>query len=273
MDRTTTSQSQVNHIGSDGASNPMESSTGRMEFENVSNTKPDNARMGLGSLVHEKDSDETLEISMSSFPLLPQSYPKHKANQPCRVSINLWPRRGVGATSVDDPNRRPSPSDEVALFEYEPLQEINNVSDAVKVEVALDSGSVAHTTQPSNMPKATTITPNASGRHFTGAGGDVIERHGSATTKMTGTKGSVACNWELADVTRSLNSVSLICGAEQGPGKADVLFTNKKGVVVPPGAVEEILQKYKPIAEYSRKGGLYIAEMTLSGFTRQGQGA
>ena len=65
VDRTTTSQSQVNHIGSDGASNPMESSTGRMEFENVSNTKPDNARMGSGSLVHEKDSDETLKISMS----------------------------------------------------------------------------------------------------------------------------------------------------------------------------------------------------------------
>ena len=48
-----------------GALESMESSTGRMEFENVSNTKPDNARMGSGSLVHEKDSDETLKISMS----------------------------------------------------------------------------------------------------------------------------------------------------------------------------------------------------------------
>ena len=89
---------------------------------------------------------------------------------------------------------------------------------------------------------------------------------------MTGSKGAVGCPWDLADVTRSLNSVSQTCGPEDGNGKADVLFTNKKGVVVPPGMVDKILEMCTPIAEYPRKGGLYIAEMTLSGFTRQGQG-
>ena len=121
------------------------------------------------------------------------------------------------------------------------------------------------------MPRSVEITPNNTGRHFIGAGGDTIQRHGAATTLMTGTHGSVGCNWDLADVTRSLNSVSRICGPEAGSGKADILFTNKKGVVVPRGAVDEILKKYKPIVEYPRKGGLYIGKMTLSGFTRQGQ--
>ena len=50
-----------------------------------------------------------------------------------------------------------------------------------------------------------------------------------------------------------------------------VLFNNKIGVVVPPGVINKILKKITPIAEYPREGGLYCADMTLSGFTRQGQ--
>ena len=50
----------------------------------------------------------------------------------------------------------------------------------------------------------------------------------------------------------------------------DVLFTNQLGVVVPAGVVDEILKRVKPIATYPRKGNLYCAKMTTSGFPRQG---
>ena len=51
------------------------------------------------------------------------------------------------------------------------------------------------------------------------------------------------------------------------------MFNNKRGVVVPPGVVEKVLKMLdiEPITEYQRDGGLYIAEMELSDFIRQGQ--
>ena len=77
----------------------------------------------------------------------------------------------------------------------------------------------------------------------------------------------------MAGVTRTLNSVSQICGPEKGPAKYDVLFNNEKAVVVPAGIVNAILKKTKPLAQYDREGGLYTAEVTLSGFARQGRKA
>ena len=71
-------------------------------------------------------------------------------------------------------------------------------------------------------------------------------------------------NWNAADVTRPLHAVSQVAGPEDGEGKHDVLFNNKRCVVVPPGIVEKILKVIQPITEYKRKGGLYLAEMELS---------
>jgi len=50
-----------------------------------------------------------------------------------------------------------------------------------------------------------------------------------------------------------------------------VLFTNKKCVAVPPGIVDEIMKKTKAVVEYERSGGLYLADLEMSSFTRQGQ--
>ena len=83
--------------------------------------------------------------------------------------------------------------------------------------------------------------------------------------------GEVACKWQCADVTRARHSIATITGAPEGEGKHDVLFNNKVGVVVPPGFVDEILKHVTPIIEYQREGNLYLAEMTVSGFTRQGR--
>ena len=58
-----------------------------------------------------------------------------------------------------------------------------------------------------------------------------------------------------------------MAGSVEQP-KQDILFNAAKCVVVPPGIVDEILKRIKPIAEYPREGNLYVAHMRMSSFTR-----
>ncbi len=74
-------------------------------------------------------------------------------------------------------------------------------------------------------------------------------------------------------MARPLHSVSCITGAPEGPGDQDVLFNNRRCVVVPPGVVERILREVTPVMEYKREGNLYLAELTMSAFGRPGQEA
>ena len=127
--------------------------------------------------------------------------------------------------------------------------------------------------RPNDLPSDSRPETNLSGRHFVGAKGDRIDKYGTCDTKLTTKHGVVGCRWQLADVTRPLHSVSRVTGPEEGPGKQDVLFNNKRCVVVPPGIVEEIQKKVAPVMEYKREGNLYLAEMAMSSFGRQGQGA
>ena len=72
-------------------------------------------------------------------------------------------------------------------------------------------------------------------------------------------------------MTRALHSVSEIAGPEGHlTGYQDVLFNNRRCCVVPPGIVDLIMSKAKAVAEYKRSGGLYLADITLSSFARQG---
>ncbi len=73
----------------------------------------------------------------------------------------------------------------------------------------------------------------------------------------------------MAEVARPLHSVSKIAGPVEAP-KQDVLFCASKCVVVPPGIVDRILQHVKPLMTYERRGGLYVADLELSDFARQG---
>ena len=66
--------------------------------------------------------------------------------------------------------------------------------------------------------------------------------------------------------------MSTVSGPHDGPGQQDVLFNNKTCDVVPPGVVERIMGEVLAVAEYPREGNLYVAEMELSGFARQGAG-
>ncbi len=141
----------------------------------------------------------------------------------------------------------------------------------VKVRPAMDSGAVANVLNPKDLPSDAEPVPNTSGKHFVGAKGDTIEKYGTCDTICETDHGMVGCHWQLADVTRPLHSVSQVTGPKDGPGKQDVLFNNRRCVVVPPGVVDEILKKIKPVMEYPREGNLYVADATLSAFHRQGQ--
>jgi hypothetical protein len=158
-----------------------------------------------------------------------------------------------------------------AIYDEEEDHTLAAVAERVMIRPAMDSGSVANVLHPSDLPAGAEPAPNTTGRHFAGAGGGRIERFGTCETLLEGEHGAVTCKWQLADVTRPLHSVGQVTGPVDGPGKTDVLFNNERCVVVPPGIVAEILKKVKPIAEYKREGNLYVADMTMSGFTRQGQ--
>ncbi len=74
----------------------------------------------------------------------------------------------------------------------------------------------------------------------------------------------------MANVNRALHSVSTVTGPADGPGRQDVLFNNRTCAVVPPGIVDGILEKVKPVASYPRLGNLYVAKMKMRPFGRQG---
>ncbi len=155
--------------------------------------------------------------------------------------------------------------------EYGDEELIAGIQDEVKVKVAIDSGAVAPVVNPEDLPAGCQVVKDTSGKDFVGAGGERIRKYGTAKTIMCGKHGRVQCDWRVADVTRPLHSVSHVTGPEEHPvGYQDVLFNNKKCVVVPPGVVERILATITPVAEYTRTGGLYLAEMTMSSFARQG---
>ena len=161
------------------------------------------------------------------------------------------------------------------LFEEEADAGFIGAVERVRIRPAMDSGSTAHVLHPDDLPDNVEIKPNVTGKHFKGANDSVIENYGTCETVLESDLGKVGCSWTLAGVPRSLRSVSAVAGPAGGPSKAkqDVLFNNDLCVVVPPGIVNEILKRVKPVARYDREGNLYAGEMTMSSFPRQGQGS
>ncbi len=157
-------------------------------------------------------------------------------------------------------------------MEEQDAEALANVNEKkVKVKVALDSGAVRNVMAPGDIPAGVTLKPNESGKHFVGAGGDTIINHGECTTMMETSKGNqFGCLWKVADVTRPLHAVAQITGPADGAGTHDVLMNNRRDIVVQPGVVDKIMKVIAPIVEYERQGNLYMAEMTMSDFIRQG---
>ena len=154
---------------------------------------------------------------------------------------------------------------------------IDNVVAVVKeakIPVAMDSGSCENVIHPDDLPEGFKVIPNAPDvQHFKGANDSHIERYGTIETVMRQDgKQPIRGDWVGADVSRALHSVSKVCGKPTAP-KQDVLFDADNCFVVAPGIVKQIMKQIKAIAEYQRLGGLYVAEMTVSSFTRPGASA
>ncbi len=147
---------------------------------------------------------------------------------------------------------------------------IANTESSTRIRVAMDSAAVDNVIHPDELPGDMEYEPNTSGQHFRGANNAHIENFGSCRTRLTSARGDVGCDWRMADVSRPLHSVAKVTGPKGGRGKQDVLFDNDKCFVVAPGTVKKIMKSIQAVAEYEREGNLYVADMTLSGFTRQG---
>ena len=89
----------------------------------------------------------------------------------------------------------------------EQTDELNIIRDTTTVKVAMDSGAVKHVTHPSTLPSSTIINPNQTGRHFSGASGETIEKYCDCmTTMITKTGTEIAMPWTVADVARLLQT-------------------------------------------------------------------
>ncbi len=172
--------------------------------------------------------------------------------------------------TLDEPEAKARQVPALGFIMEEDEGMLGAATEEVTIRAAADSGAVANVIHPAELPCDASPEPNTTGRHFVGANNTRIEKFGSCKTKLVSEHGAVGCDWMLADVSRPLHSVSTITGPEDGPPKQDFLFNNRRGVVVPPGIVDEILKKIAPITEYKREGNLYIGEFKMSSFTRQG---
>ena len=175
------------------------------------------------------------------------------------------------AQQIENPEKKSAGTINL-VYDEEEDEMLAAAVEKVTIRPAMDSGSVANVVHPKELPAGVEPRPNTTGRHFVGANLSKIEHYGTCETKLEGDYGVVGCNWNLADVSRPLHSVSAVTGPKEGPPKEDVLFNNQRCVVMPPGVVDEILKKYNPVMEYPREGNLYIGEMEMSAmdFGRQG---
>ena len=64
----------------------------------------------------------------------------------------------------------------------EECDQINAICDKTTRRVAIDSGAVKHILRPTILPCRLSIVPNSTGKHFSGAGGEAIERFGECIT-------------------------------------------------------------------------------------------
>ena len=158
-------------------------------------------------------------------------------------------------------------------------EEILASTDEVDIDVALDSGAVAHTAGPKDLPGNTPVVQPEDGklRNFVAANNTKIKNYGKAELTMVQDGGPDINNvFQVADVSRPLHSAGTICDTDK-----EILFTKGEAVVVPEGALSRFLGSIRQLAKYPRKGGLYVARMraknprpkaaTAAGFGRQGQ--
>ena len=191
---------------------------------------------------------------------------------PCTPAPGMPPSCTVSATFAPTAPTAPTAPINMMVVDDAADEGFIGTVTQVRVRPAAGPGACDHVINPDELPDDAVVVPNASGKHFKGANDSVIENYGDVETVLESDLGAVSCGWKAADVTRPLHSISKICGPAGGAvnSKQDVLFNNDVCVVVPPGIVAEVLKRVTPVAAYAREGSLYVGDMVLSSFTRQG---
>ena len=134
---------------------------------------------------------------------------------------------------------------------------MNAAIEETEIEVANDSGSCAHVVGPDQVPTTVEIKKSPECKNCTGAGGDGTKNHRRAEVTLVKEDGGTINNVvQVAEVTRALQSIGLICDT-----KKEVLFTETEAAVVLAGSLSRFPGTTKRLAEYKMKGGLYVAKM------------
>jgi hypothetical protein len=127
----------------------------------------------------------------------------------------------------------------------------------VTMEVVLDSGAGAHVANKRHVPGYKVVPSALSklGAAFVAADGGKIDNQGEAllsliTTDSRGAGHAVRANFQIADVTRALWSVGLICDSG-----LDVKFAAMSASILD--------RSGKEICHFERRHGLYIATVQL----------
>ena len=196
------------------------------------------------------------------------------------ISRIIEEKRKRGTRRKNEPNTlKKTCTDENTLapvLEYETSEgedssdegEILAAGEVVEVEVAADTGAVAHVVGPKDLPKSLRVVkPKGKVRNFVGPKGETIDNYGTAEVEMEQEDGRIlgGC-FNVADVCRPLHSISTITDQAH-----DMLFMRNKAVVVPEGTFDKILAMIKPIITYPRKGGLYVAKMKITDPSQRGK--
>ena len=147
-------------------------------------------------------------------------------------------------------------------------EEVNLADDTMEVEVALDTGCVAHCAGPKQLPPDTPVVKpeGVKLKGFVAANNTPIENYGMASVVLEQADGTaVGGSFQVVNVSRALHSGSAICDAASRacPSGHEVLTTARGAVVVPAGALSRFLGQVRHIAKYPRRGGLYVAKMRI----------
>ena len=162
---------------------------------------------------------------------------------------------------------------------FENDEELNLAEDEKIVEVALDSGSVDHITDPDDLPSSCLLVkpPGPPPRPFVGAGGHDIKRLGKVEVIMEPENPedgeAFTSVQQVASVTRPLHAAGRIADADK-----EILITKGEAFVVPGGSLSKYLKGLRIFARYKRNRGLYTARMKVkdpnkakpAGFARPG---
>ncbi len=158
----------------------------------------------------------------------------------------------------------------IGTIDYEDEEDdaIMAAEEEIEVDVAIDSGCVCHAVKPGDVPAGVAVTqsPNRRRRNLVAANGSDMENYGDATVEMVQENGHViGSTLTVTDVTRPLHSTSQVCDTASGacPDGHEVLYTKAGATVVPDGALSRFLGSVRHVANYPRRGGLYVAKMKI----------